>query len=146
MASCKVVLFCFFGYSCCVFCSSLRSVLFVVIMCIAADYSYSLFPRLSLTPSHPFALTLCRVFGSITEQSLVILYSHNNAHSSPHYFCAVDANAHQTLLNFVVALFLQLKCRRQKRDTVTLKSNCGVTQRAQPGCGSLASFLCLWEL
>lgn len=38
------------------------------------------------------------------------------------------------------------KCRRQKGDTVTLKSNCGVIEAAQLDCGSLASFLCLREL
>lgn len=98
----------------------------------------------SLSP-HPICVPWhCTGYLGENQSNLWIffLYSHSGAHSSPCCFCAVDANAHLSLLNFAVVLFLQLGAE-DKRGTQSL---CGVMQMAQPDCGSLASFLCLWEL
>lgn len=117
-------------YSCYIFCSSWRSVLFVVIMCIDADHSYSLFLGLSPTQSCPCALTLYRVFGWKPKQSLVIVYSHCGAHSSTCCLCAVHANTCPTLLNFAVARFLQLNAE-EKRETQSLWKATVVSCRQQ---------------
>lgn len=121
LASCKVVLFCSFGYSCCIFCCSLRSVLFVVTMCKDADHSYSLFPGLPLTPSHLCALTLYRVFGWKPEQSLDIL-------SVQSLWCTLitllllccGCKCTPESAEFCSGPVPAARCRRQKRDTVTL--------------------------
>lgn len=62
---------CCFGYSCCIFCSSLRSVLLcVAAMSVAADHSHSLLPCCQPAPL-PWHCTVWRS----TEQSRVTLYS-----------------------------------------------------------------------
>lgn len=82
------------------------------------------------TIPHPILPVCPDIVQGKPEQSLVNLYSHCDAHSSTCCFCAVHANTRPTLLNFAVAMFLQLNAE-EKRETQSLWKATVVSCRQQ---------------